>query len=36
VDVLSHVVGNFPGGEADIWYRFTLDDDRITRLVIEL
>lgn len=36
VDVLSHVVGNFPGGEADIWYRFTLDDDRITRLVIGL
>ncbi|MGK5683880.1 nuclear transport factor 2 family protein [Actinoplanes sp. URMC 104] len=34
-DVVQHLEGNFPGGTADLHYRFTLDGDRITRLVIE-
>ena len=34
-DVLQHLEGNFPGGSVDLHYRFTLDGDHITRLVIE-
>ena len=34
-DVLQHLEGDFPGGSVDLHYRFTLDGDRITRLVIE-
>lgn len=29
-----HLEGNFPGGTADLSYRFALDDDRIERLDI--
>ena len=35
VDVLQRLVGNFPGGVADLHYRFTLDGDLVSRLVIE-
>lgn len=35
VDVVQRLAGNFPGGVADLHYRFTLDGDLITRLVIE-
>lgn len=35
VDVLQRLVGDFPGGVADLHYRFTLDNDLISRLVIE-
>ncbi|WP_328361655.1 nuclear transport factor 2 family protein [Mycobacterium sp. NBC_00419] len=35
IDALQRLVGNFPGGVADLHYRFTLEDDLITRLVIE-
>ncbi|BCI55402.1 hypothetical protein NIIDNTM18_46800 [Mycolicibacterium litorale] len=35
VDVLQHLAGNFPGGEADLHFRFTLDGALISRLVIE-
>jgi hypothetical protein len=34
-DVMQHLEGDFPGGVADLHYRFTLDGERITRLVIE-
>ena len=34
-DVVQHLEGDFPGGSVDLHYRFTLDGDRITRLVIE-
>jgi ketosteroid isomerase-like protein len=34
-DVLQRLEGDFPGGVADLHYRFTLDGERITRLVIE-
>lgn len=34
-DVMQHLEGDFPGGKADLHYRFTLDGDLITRLVIE-
>ncbi|MBX7447464.1 nuclear transport factor 2 family protein [Mycolicibacterium sp. 3033] len=34
-DVLQRLQGNFPGGVADLHYRFTLDGDAISRLVIE-
>ena len=34
-DVMHHLEGNFPGGQVDLHFRFTLDDDHITRLVIE-
>ncbi|WP_250007505.1 nuclear transport factor 2 family protein [Actinoplanes sp. M2I2] len=34
-DVIQHLEGTFPGGSVDLHYRFTLDGDRITRLVIE-
>ncbi|WP_255032329.1 MULTISPECIES: nuclear transport factor 2 family protein [unclassified Rhodococcus (in: high G+C Gram-positive bacteria)] len=35
VDVTQHLEGNFPGGVADLHYRFTLDGALINRLVIE-
>jgi ketosteroid isomerase-like protein len=35
VDVLQRLEGDFPGGVADLHFRFTLDGDRIVRLVIE-
>ena len=31
----QHLEGNFPGGVADLHYRFTLDGALIARLVIE-
>ena len=34
-DVAQHLEGNFPGGVADLHYRFTLDGALIGRLVIE-
>ncbi|MBB2946489.1 hypothetical protein FB565_006257 [Actinoplanes lutulentus] len=34
-DVVQHLEGNFPGGSVDLHYRFTLEGDAITRLVIE-
>lgn len=30
----NRIEGNFPGGTADLRYRFTLEGDRITELVI--
>lgn len=35
VDVVQRLEGDFPGGVADLHYRFTLDGDVISRLVIE-
>ncbi len=35
VVVTQHLEGNFPGGVADLHYRFTLDGALIKRLVIE-
>ena len=35
VDVGQHLEGNFPGGVADLNYRFTLDGALISRVVIE-
>ena len=35
VDVMQRLEGDFPGGVADLHYRFTLDGDAISRLVIE-
>lgn len=35
VDVGQHLKGDFPGGVADLHYRFTLDGAFISRLVIE-
>lgn len=35
VDVGQHLDGNFPGGVADLHYRFTLDGALISQLVIE-
>ena len=35
VDVRQHLEGDFPGGVADLHYRFTLNDALISRLVIE-
>lgn len=35
VDVLQRLEGDFPGGVADLHYRFTLAGDLISRLVIE-
>ncbi|QDX25019.1 nuclear transport factor 2 family protein [Sphingomonas suaedae] len=32
--VTSHLVGNFPGSPVDLRYRFVLDGDQITQLVI--
>ncbi len=35
VDVQQHLEGDFPGGVADLHYRFTLDGAAISRVVIE-
>jgi hypothetical protein len=35
VDLTQHLEGNFPGGVADLHYRFTLDGALISRVVIE-
>jgi hypothetical protein len=35
VDVVQHLEGNFPGGVADLHFRFALDGGLISRLVIE-
>ena len=35
VDVVQRLEGDFPGGVADLHYRFTLDGDLISRLEIE-
>lgn len=35
VDVGQHLEGDFPGGVADLHYRFTLDGTAISRVVIE-
>lgn len=35
VDVGQHLEGDFPGGVADLRYRFELDGSLISRLVIE-
>ena len=35
IDVVQRLEGDFPGGMADLHYRFTLDGDLISRLVIE-
>ena len=34
-DLGQHLEGNFPGGVADLHYRFTLDGTVISRVVIE-
>ena len=34
-DVIHHLEGNFPGGQVDLHFRFTLNDQKITRLAIE-
>jgi hypothetical protein len=34
-DVVQHLEGNFPGGEADLHFRFALSGPSICRLVIE-
>ena len=34
-DVLQHLEGNFPGGQVDLHFRFTLRDGSIASLVIE-
>jgi hypothetical protein len=34
-DVVQHLEGDFPGGVADLHFRFTLDGRSISRLVIE-
>ncbi|MET3859785.1 hypothetical protein ABIE38_000682 [Dietzia sp. 2505] len=33
--VAGHLEGNFPGGKADLWYRFRLDGDKVCDLIIE-
>lgn len=35
VDVVQHLEGNFPGGTADLHFRFSLEGTLISRLVIE-
>ncbi|BBX67047.1 nuclear transport factor 2-like protein [Mycolicibacterium psychrotolerans] len=35
IDVVQRLEGDFPGGVADLHYRFTLAGDLISRLVIE-
>jgi len=35
VDVGQHLEGNFPGGVADLHYRFTMDGALISRVMIE-
>lgn len=32
--VLAHLEGDFPGGVVDLRYRFSLEQDRISRLII--
>jgi hypothetical protein len=32
--VTGHILGNFPGGEVDLYYSFTLADELISRLEI--
>jgi hypothetical protein len=34
-EVRHHLEGNFPGGQVDLRFRFTIRDDRIAALVIE-
>jgi hypothetical protein len=34
-DVVHHLEGNFPGGQVDLHFRFTLNGGKISRLVIE-
>jgi ketosteroid isomerase-like protein len=34
-DVTHHLEGNFPGGQVDLRFRFSLRDGAISRLVIE-
>ena len=34
-DVVQHLEGDFPGGVADLHFRFTLDGPSISRLAIE-
>jgi ketosteroid isomerase-like protein len=34
-DVRHHLEGNFPGGQVDLHFRFTLRDGKIARLIIE-
>jgi hypothetical protein len=34
-DVMHHLEGNFPGGTADLHFRFILRNGRIARLIIE-
>ena len=34
-DVTHHLEGNFPGGEVDLHFRFTLRDGKVAQLVIE-
>jgi hypothetical protein len=34
-DVIRHLEGDFPGGTADLHFRFTLAGDTITSLIIE-
>lgn len=34
-DVTQHLEGDFPGGQVDLHFRFTLDGGAITQLVIE-
>ncbi|WP_193046531.1 nuclear transport factor 2 family protein [Mycolicibacterium baixiangningiae] len=34
-DVVQHLEGDFPGGVADLHFRFTLDGGLISRLIIE-
>ncbi|WP_431937416.1 hypothetical protein [Micromonospora sp. RP3T] len=34
-DAVHHLAGNFPGGTADLHFRFTLRDGLIARLVID-
>ncbi|MEU0493916.1 nuclear transport factor 2 family protein [Mycobacterium sp. NPDC006124] len=35
VDLTQHLEGDFPGGVADLHYRFTIDGASISRVVIE-
>jgi ketosteroid isomerase-like protein len=35
IDLTQHLEGDFPGGVADLHYRFTLDGALISRVVIE-
>ena len=35
VRVMAHLEGDFPGGEADVVYRFSIEGDLIHRLVVE-